>query len=170
MLATGLDHCSGRDNRPMHAMPAFIEPPNAVEACPLCHDAGGLPVWSERDWRVIRVDDPAFPAYYRVICHAHVAELSMLDAAQRRRCIDLVAAIDAVLVRELRPTKVNLAALGNMVPHLHWHVIARFEWDSHFPQPIWGPKQRDGAPAPASRLGMTLRELDSHVAAACAAA
>ena len=33
----------------------------------------------------------------------------------------------------LAPAKINLAALGNMVPHLHWHVIARFDWDSRFP-------------------------------------
>jgi diadenosine tetraphosphate (Ap4A) HIT family hydrolase len=170
MLAIGPACRCGRDNRSMRPTPVFVKPLDAVEACPLCHEAGGLPVWAERDWRVIRADDPAFPACYRVICHAHVAELSMLGPAQRRRCIDLVAAVDAVLVRELRPAKVNLAALGNMVPHLHWHVVARFAWDSHFPQPIWGPKQRDVASAPATRLGIALPELDAHVAAACAAA
>ncbi|HMC16021.1 MAG TPA: HIT family protein [Albitalea sp.] len=154
----------------MLATPTFAPPHDAVAGCPLCHEAGGVPVWSEPDWRVIRVDDAAFPAYYRVIRHSHVAELSMLSAAQRQRCMDLVAAVDAVLLRDLQPTKVNLAALGNIVPHLHWHVVARFDWDSHFPQPIWGPKQRDVVPPPAARLRMPLSELDAHVAAACAAA
>ncbi|RYF80691.1 MAG: HIT domain-containing protein, partial [Comamonadaceae bacterium] len=42
----------------------------------------------------------------------------------------------------LAPAKINLAALGNMVPHLHWHVIARFEGDSHFPAPVWAAAQR----------------------------
>jgi len=48
-----------------------------------------------------------------------------------------------VLVRQhLAPTKVNLASLGNVVAHVHWHVVARFDWDSHFPAPIWAPPLR----------------------------
>ena len=41
------------------------------------------------------------------------------------------------------PAKINLASLGNVVPHLHWHVIARYEWDSHFPAPVWAHPQRE---------------------------
>ena len=44
--------------------------------------------------------------------------------------------------QHLQPTKMNLATLGNVVPHLHWHLIARFDWDSHFPNPVWGPSMR----------------------------
>jgi diadenosine tetraphosphate (Ap4A) HIT family hydrolase len=71
-----------------------------------------------------------------------------------------------VLRDALAPTKINLAALGNMVPHLHWHVIARFDWDSHFPQPIWGTRQRDVQPPAAERLARPLTGLDERVAAA----
>ena len=84
--------------------------------------------------------------------------------------MDLVCAIEQVLLERLLPAKINLASLGNMVPHLHWHVVARFDWDSHFPQPIWGPRQRHVDPPAAARLAMPLPELDAHVAAACAAA
>jgi diadenosine tetraphosphate (Ap4A) HIT family hydrolase len=42
----------------------------------------------------------------------------------------------------------NLASLGNQTPHLHWHLIPRFTDDSHFPQPVWGPRQRDAEPRP----------------------
>ena len=45
----------------------------------------------------------------------------------------------------VNPDKINLASLGNMVPHLHWHVIPRFRDDRHFPEPIWGAPQRNGA-------------------------
>jgi diadenosine tetraphosphate (Ap4A) HIT family hydrolase len=151
----------------MPAAPVFSPPDRAVAGCPLCEEAGGLLLWSDADWRLIRVADADFPAFYRVICRRHVAEFSALDAGQRRRCMDLVAAVEQVLVQRLRPTKVNLAALGNMVPHLHWHVIARFDWDSRFPHPVWSAKQREVDPPPANRLALSLAELDAAVVAAC---
>jgi len=46
------------------------------------------------------------------------------------------------MLRHLQPDKVNLASLGNAVPHLHWHVIGRFAWDSHFPGAVWAQPQR----------------------------
>ena len=55
----------------------------------------------------------------------------------------VVCAAERTLRRLLAPTKMNLASLGNVVPHVHWHVIPRFEDDPHFPQPIWGPRQRE---------------------------
>ena len=120
-------------------------------------------VASSRNWRVIRVEDSSFPAFYRVVWTEHVAEFSSLTASARAECMSVVCAIERVLIRLLRPTKVNLAALGNIVPHLHWHVIARFDWDSHFPQPIWGEAQRHVDSA-AALLAVSLAELDREVA------
>jgi diadenosine tetraphosphate (Ap4A) HIT family hydrolase len=113
---------------------------------------------------VVRVlDSPEFPAFYRVIWAAHVAEFSDLSADDRVHCMAAVATVEQVLRRALRPTKINLAALGNMVPHLHWHVIARFEADSHFPQPIWGPQQRPSAPEALALLAARLPGLDAEL-------
>ena len=56
--------------------------------------------------------------------------------------MNAVVAVEQVLREHLHPTKINLAALGNAVPHLHWHVIARFDWDSHFPASVWAAPQR----------------------------
>ena len=134
--------------------------------CPLCRESGGRLVWQDADWRVIRVDDADFPAFYRVIAQAHVAEFSMLDAPARQRCMALVATVERTLIERLAPTKVNLAALGNMVPHLHWHVIARFGWDSHFPQAVWGARQREVIPPAVQRLALPLEDLDAAVAEA----
>ncbi|MGE4241815.1 HIT family protein [Ramlibacter sp.] len=117
--------------------------------CPLCESAGGTLLVRTPRWRLIRADEAGFPAFYRVVWNAHVAEFSELSADERRDCMEAVATVEAVLRRHLRPTKVNLAALGNMVAHLHWHVVARFEWDSHFPTPVWGVALRE---APAWRL------------------
>jgi diadenosine tetraphosphate (Ap4A) HIT family hydrolase len=141
-------------------------------ACPLCipQSAETLPVWANAQLRVVRVlDAPDFPAFYRVIWNEHVAELSDLDVAQRAHCMDTVVAVEQVLRQALQPTKINLAALGNLVPHLHWHVIARFEWDSHFPQPVWGPRQRESQPAAQDRLRLPLIDLDQQVRRALSA-
>ena len=110
--------------------------------CPLCLEPGGILVAQTAAWRIVRVLDANFPAFYRLIWQAHVAEFSQLSPAERSDCIEAVNAIERVLIESLQPTKVNLASLGNVVPHLHWHVIARFDWDSHFPNPVWGAALR----------------------------
>lgn len=114
----------------------------AEMACPLCAEDGGALIWRGERLRVIRAQEAGFPAFYRVVWNTHVAEFSDLSAAERAHCMEAVALVEQALREHLAPTKVNLAALGNMVPHLHWHVIARFGWDSHFPSPVWAPAQR----------------------------
>ncbi|GAA3988893.1 HIT family protein [Comamonas faecalis] len=106
-------------------------------SCALCTTEGGQLVWRGEKLRVIRADEAGFPAFYRVVWNAHVAEFSDLAPGDRQRCMDVVTLIEQVLREKLAPTKINLATLGNVVPHLHWHVIARFDWDSHFPAPVW---------------------------------
>lgn len=101
-----------------------------------------MPVWRGQRLRVIRAQEEGFPAFYRVVWNAHAAEFSDLDAADRQHCMDAVVVVERILRERLAPAKINLAALGNMVPHLHWHVIARFDWDSHFPGAVWAPAQR----------------------------
>ena len=146
---------------------AFPSASQPAPSCELCRQAGGELVWARDEWRVIRAIDADFPGFYRVVHREHVAEFSDLSVPQRERCMTLVVAVERVLVERLRPTKVNLAAFGNMVPHLHWHVIARFDWDSHFPQPVWGTRQRSvEQPAAADRLACDLVELDAAVRAA----
>ena len=66
-----------------------------------------------------------------------------LAAANRAHLMHVVYAVESALRARLTPTKMNLASLGNATPHLHWHVIPRFADDTHFPQPVWGPRQRD---------------------------
>ena len=149
--------------------PLFAPPETAVPGCPLCEACGGLLVWQDAAWRLIRADEADFPAFYRVVLRRHAAEFSELGNAERARCMALVVAVEQVLRDLLRPTKVNLAALGNAVPHLHWHVIARFYWDSHFPQPVWGVRQREAVPSARVRLAVTPEALDIAMAAALSA-
>ncbi len=113
-----------------------------TNGCPLCETDGGLLVFKNEQFRVIRALEPGFPAFYRVVWNAHVAEFSDLPSDERNTCMSTVATVEQILRAHLQPTKINLAALGNMVPHLHWHVIARFDWDTHFPAPVWACAQR----------------------------
>jgi diadenosine tetraphosphate (Ap4A) HIT family hydrolase len=104
-----------------------------------------LVVWHDELCRVVRVrdgDGSAFPGYCRVIWRAHVAEMSDLSAADRRHLMNVVLAVETAVRTLVRPDKVNLASLGNQVPHLHWHVIPRWRDDSHFPGAIWSAPQR----------------------------
>ncbi len=144
------------------------QPPSSATpdpACELCASPGGMPVWSEPGWRLVRVEDAAFPGFYRLIRDRHLAEFSQLAAEDRRRCVDLLAWAEGLVIGHLRPTKVNLASLGNMVPHLHWHLIARFDWDSHFPSPIWAAPQRPADAVRLAGLRESLPELDAALAA-----
>jgi len=145
-----------------------LESASARPACELCRDAGGTLVFQGAQWRVIRASDLAFPAFYRVVWRAHVAEWSDLALTEQATLMGAVTAVERVLRDALAPTKINLAALGNVVPHLHWHVIARFDWDSHFPLPVWASATRAVDPPAATRLRVGLDELDALVARAVA--
>ena len=139
----------------------------ACELCDFEQTGAWCKVWGDDRLRVVRVlDAPDFPAFYRVIWNAHVAEWTDLPAVDRSHLMQTVAKVETVLRRALSPTKINLAALGNLVPHLHWHVIARFDWDSHFPQPIWGTRQREPQPPASARLPLPLAALDAAMAQA----
>lgn len=116
-------------------------------ACSLCDSEGGAPVYRAARFRVVRADEAGFPAFYRVIWNDHKAEFSDLGVDERHLCMEAVVAVEQALRQQLHPTKINVASLGNVVPHVHWHVIARFDWDSHFPAPVWAAAQRD-SPAP----------------------
>ena len=110
--------------------------------CPLCATNRDEIVWQDEHCRVITSNDPGYPGYFRVVWGKHVAEMSDLDACARHHFMDVVFAVESSLRALMNPDKINLASLGNRVPHLHWHVIARFTDDRHFPESIWGRERR----------------------------
>jgi diadenosine tetraphosphate (Ap4A) HIT family hydrolase len=145
--------------------PMFEPAQRPAAGCELCRSPGGRLVASQGAWRIIRVDDADFPAFYRLVHREHVAEMSDLPAIERTRCLEWLVGIEQILRETLAPTKINLASLGNMVPHLHWHVIARFDWDSHFPQPVWGARQRAAEDGKLARLREALPAVEGRLAA-----
>ena len=137
-------------------------------ACPLCEGDGGLLVFRNDDLRIIQASEAGFPAFYRVVWNRHVAEFSDLSGPERQVCMHAVAKVEQVLRSELQPVKINLAALGNMVPHLHWHVVARFDWDSHFPAPVWSTPQRPVDEAQVAAIALRCIDINRLIAQAMA--
>lgn len=123
-------------------------------ACPLCSpDAhpGTLPsglLWRDDRLHVVLADQSAaefvFPGFCRVIWNGHVAEMTDLAPHDRAWLMDVVWVVEAAQRSVLQADKINLASLGNRVPHLHWHLIPRWRDDSHWPEPIWRNTPREG--------------------------
>src|SRR5438067_12967752 len=102
--------------------------------CELCDRTGGELLWQGERLRIVHVDEPGYPGFCRVIWQAHVKEMTDLSEDERMHLMEVVVAVEAVLREQLEPAKINLASLGTAVPRLHWHVIARYPDDRHFPQ------------------------------------
>ena len=109
--------------------------------CPLCSTVGGELIWQNDFARIIFVMENGYPIF-RVIVQKHVAELTDLASNERSQLMQLVCKVETALRASLQPDKINLASLGNMVPHLHWHIIPRWKDDQHFPAPIWAKAER----------------------------
>ena len=111
-------------------------------ACVFCHSVGGELLWQDDLCRVVLVDDPHYVGFCRVILNKHIKEMTDLIEAERIKVMQTTFVVEQVLRDVLQPKKINLASLGNKTPHIHWHVIPRFEDDVHFPETIWSSEVR----------------------------
>jgi diadenosine tetraphosphate (Ap4A) HIT family hydrolase len=119
----------------------------AKEACELCMHPGGDVIYRDDNYRIVLVDDERYPGFCRVIWNAHVREMTDLSTAERAILIAAVWQVEEAVREVMQPDKVNVASLGNVVPHVHWHIIPRYENDAHVPNPIWGEIKRTPASA-----------------------
>ncbi len=126
--------------------------------CELCVSPGGEVLWDDGFARVALIGDADHPAYCRVILNAHRKEMTDLTEVERTRLMKTVFAVERALRELLEPEKINLASFGNMVPHLHWHIIPRFADDPHFPNSVFGSRQRDGVRALPAEFGRSMRQ------------
>jgi diadenosine tetraphosphate (Ap4A) HIT family hydrolase len=126
--------------------------------CEFCNSPGGPVLWQNDLCRVVRVDEPDYPGYCRVILKRHATEMTDLDGAERAGLMAVVYAVEEAIRATMHPDKMNIASLGNMTPHLHGHVVPRFRADRHFPTPIWAVPKREAAVPPeraAAAAGLT---------------
>ena len=72
-------------------------------------------------------------------------ELSDCDEATRHALLEAMLMVENSMLSYYTPDKINIAIFGNYLPHLHIHVMARFKEDSHFPESMWGVKQRESS-------------------------
>ncbi|CAI6152637.1 MAG: hypothetical protein SPLUMA2_SPLUMAMAG2_00275 [uncultured Sulfurimonas sp.] len=70
-------------------------------------------------------------------------ELGDVPVDLRRKLWETYDLIEHEMQHYYNPRKINMASFANILPRVHIHVMARFEEDSYFPQPVWGEKQRD---------------------------
>lgn len=107
-----------------HLHPQLADDTQPVACLPLC------------DVRLM--DDSNHPWLVLVPRVENAVELIDLDDAQQATLMGEVATVSRALQRLVTPDKLNVAALGNVVPQLHVHVIARFRDDIAWPRPVWG--------------------------------
>ncbi len=128
-----------------------------MKTCPLCHPENETVLWQDGSCRVILANDPDYPGFCRVVWSGHVKEMTDLAEPDQAHLMSVVFSVEQALRDLLQPDKINLASLGNQVPHLHWHVIPRFACDAHFPDPIWAGRRRPAPAAVADRATLTAR-------------
>jgi len=143
-----------------------------IPNCELCQTPGGEIVWENALCRVVRVDqagddklESGYPGFCRVIWRNHAREMTELSSFERQHLMLVVFAVETAIHRLYQPLKVNLASLGNVTPHLHWHVIPRYADDAHFPAPIWAAPLRPVSAA-AARPEVTTQSLREAIARA----
>jgi len=115
-----------------------------MKNCVLCADIlkpeEGELVWRGDDCRIVLVNDPDLPGFCRIIWNHHVGEMSELTFGEREVLMSLVFVVEDAIRHVMQPSKVNLASLGNQVPHLHWHIIPRYTDDAFFPGSVWSTR------------------------------
>lgn len=133
--------------------------------CELCATDGGEILYRDAELRIVAVtgaDGENYRGFCRVIWNRHIKEMTDLLPAERSQFMKTVFKLEAVLREQLNPEKMNIASLGNMTPHLHWHVIPRFVDDATFPKPIWATPDRVRDPSHIGTLTASKENLQTE--------
>ncbi len=109
--------------------------------CPLCNAQNEDIIYENTLFRIVLVDE--IPGYIRVITQKHIKEFSELSDDEAVEIMQAIKKTEKAMIEFLKPDKINIAALGNMVPHLHIHMIPRYENDPWWPGATFCEKQRE---------------------------
>jgi len=81
--------------------------------------------------------------WLKVFTQTPYKEMSEVPSQIKLEIYTLLDIIEKEMISYYNPVKINIASFGNYMPHVHWHIIARFAEDSYFPEPMWGKRQRE---------------------------
>lgn len=91
----------------------------------------------------IEIEKSEIP-WLKIFTIKNIRELSQCDSETKLEIFKYLNIIEEEMLEYFKPIKINIASFGNYVPHVHFHIMARFETDSYFPESMWGKKQREG--------------------------
>jgi len=83
--------------------------------------------------------------WLKIFTKRKIKEFSECTVDEKEAILLALDVIEREMISHYRPEKINIAQFGNYLPHLHWHIMARFKEDSYFPEAMWGVRQRDGS-------------------------
>ena len=92
---------------------------------------------------VILNRDQYFPGYTLLFTKHHATELFHLDREVRSALMEEVSLVAQALFTVFTPDKINYELLGNMVPHIHWHIVPRFSSELLWPRPVWAEPHQE---------------------------
>ena len=87
--------------------------------------------------------EPSEIPWLKIFTNEPIKEFSNCDENTKKEIWKYLDLIEKEMISYFKPEKINIASFGNYVPHVHFHIMARFKEDSFFPEPMWGKKQRD---------------------------
>jgi len=90
----------------------------------------------------IEIEESEIP-WLKIFTQDPYKEMSEVPSKIKFEIYALLDMIEKEMLAYYNPTKINIASFGNYMPHVHWHIMARFEEDAYFPEPMWGKKQRE---------------------------
>ena len=114
--------------------------------CPICTKWADDPDQRVAELKRTRVSlnrDQFFPGYCFVYTKKHVTELFHLEEAVRNCVMAEVSAVAKALHHVFAPDKINYELLGNMAPHMHWHIVPRSSTDALWPRPHWSEPHQE---------------------------
>ena len=82
--------------------------------------------------------------WLKIFTHIPHKEFSECTSDEKKAIWNALDIIEKEMIAYFKPAKINIASFGNMLPRVHWHIMARFENDAYFPEPMWGLKQKEG--------------------------
>ena len=97
----------------------------------------------ENSYLFIELEESEIP-WLKIFTQKKYREFSECDNETKKQILEALDIIEKEMLSYYNPKKINIASFGNYLPLVHFHIMARFEKDSFFPEPMWGEKQREG--------------------------